>query len=88
MTSGSRELARALADAYEGRLELAQPGREFVEGVSFVDMAGHTPGHCGVELCSSGHRMMLLADLLIAQDLQLADPQIAAALRHGYGTGD
>ena len=79
MTSGSRELARALADAYEGRLELAQPGREFVEGVSFVDMAGHTPGHCGVELCSSGHRMMLLADLLIAQDLQLADPQISAA---------
>ena len=79
MVANSCKLATELLNAYRGRVEIVEAGDAFADGIGFVDLSGHTPGHCGVDIQSEGDRMLLLADLLVAPDLQLVEPNLAAA---------
>ena len=52
---------------------------EIASGIHLVDLPGHTLGHVGVRIDSGGAQFLYAADILHAQDLQLADPNLCAA---------
>ena len=60
MTAGSARRLKIL----ESQIAAAKPGSEILPGVSLVDTAGHTPGHCSVLLSSSGQSLMIGGDAL------------------------
>ena len=63
-------------------------------GISIVDLAGHTPGHIGVQIEDGGERLMLVADMLFHPAAHPALPGLgilfeedkAAAAPHGRGS--
>ena len=55
--------AQELARLYP-RLQHIDGERQIVPGISIVDLAGHTPGHIGVQIEDGGERLMLVADML------------------------
>ena len=68
--------AKAAIDAYRGRLRTVTAGSGISEGLKFVELFGHTPGHAGVEVRSAGTSLTIIGDAVIAPDLQLADPGV------------
>ena len=46
------------------RLQRIDGERQIARGISTVDLAGHTPGHIGVQIEDRGERLMLVADML------------------------
>ncbi|MFC7705159.1 MBL fold metallo-hydrolase [Plastorhodobacter daqingensis] len=74
-----QRLAQAVLDAYADRLVIIQPGDQIAPGLWSLPLPGHTPGHSGWRL-SSGDRMLVhMGDIVHAQKLQLADPEIGIA---------
>lgn len=68
--------ATAAINAYSGRLRTVAAGSEISDGLKFVELFGHTPGHVGVEARSAGTSLTIIGDTVIAPDLQLADPGV------------
>jgi glyoxylase-like metal-dependent hydrolase (beta-lactamase superfamily II) len=46
------------------RLQRIDGERQIAGGVSTVDLAGHTPGHIGVQIEDGGERLLLVGDML------------------------
>ena len=83
--SGADEMKRAwrqigldTLSAYQDRIRTVRAEEDISPGVSVVDIPGHTPGHAGVRVESDGQSYIHTADILHAQDLQLAEPGVSA----------
>ena len=70
-------LAQQMFAAYGDRLRPLAAGGEVAPGMTALPLPGHTPGHSGLRLVSDGEVLVNVADILHAQHLQLADPDIA-----------
>jgi glyoxylase-like metal-dependent hydrolase (beta-lactamase superfamily II) len=83
--------ARTALDAYKGRIDFIKPGDRIAEGVTAVDLSGHTAGHTGFLVESDGQKLLLAGDILHVAAVQFArpeyclvydsDPDRAAAMR-------
>lgn len=60
MTAGSQRRLKIIKD----QIVAAKPGAEVLPGLSLVDTAGHTPGHCSVLLNSNGQSLLVGGDAL------------------------
>ncbi len=49
-----------------------------VDGMQFVPLAGHTPGHTGYEFSSKGQKILFLGDIVHALRVQLQHPEVTA----------
>ncbi|MDX2234411.1 MAG: MBL fold metallo-hydrolase [Hyphomonadaceae bacterium] len=68
------EVSRQVLQRLHKHLELIAPDTEIVTGVRTVDLAGHTPGHCGLMIRSAGETLFHGADLVAHYVLTLARP--------------
>ena len=85
------ELARRVAKAYEGRIELFRYGQEVLKGITAKAAFGHTPGHTLYDIDSDGVGMTIVGDLMHVTPIQMrwtdysnnydGNPQEAAATR-------
>ena len=73
-----RNIALHVLQSYDDRINLVSSMHELVSGVHFLDLPGHTPGHIGLRIESTGSSFIYATDIFHAQDLQLADPTICA----------
>lgn len=72
-----QQLAKSVLAAYGDRLRLIKGEGQIAPGVTAVPLPGHTPGHAGYRVASGGAQMMHVGDIVHAQVLQLADPEIS-----------
>ena len=70
------QAARAQLKAYRDRLRPVQPGEVF-PGVTWIPMAGHTPGHTGYLIASGDASLMIWGDIVHIQDVQVPRPDTA-----------
>lgn len=68
------EVARQALAVVRDVLELTDPGDAIAPGVTVVDAAGHTPGHCGLMIGSEGERLFHSADVGAHHVLSLRHP--------------
>ena len=73
-----RKLALDVLNAYGDRVTTVGADGEIVPGMRLLDLPGHTPGHAGLQIGSGRDQFIYAADILHAQDLQLARPEICA----------
>lgn len=73
-----QKLAAAVLAAYQGRLVLLSDdeGQAAAPGITSLPMFGHTPGHCGYLVADGTAQLALAADIVHAQHLQIANPEI------------
>lgn len=71
------QLAMVLAQAYGERLTPVSDSAQIAPGVSLLPLPGHTPGHVGVRVSDGAESFLHVSDIVHAQDVQLADPEIA-----------
>jgi glyoxylase-like metal-dependent hydrolase (beta-lactamase superfamily II) len=76
--------ARNVINAYKDRLHLFTPdevenAQEILPGISSVAAYGHTPGHTGYMLESSGAKMFIWGDLAHAMAIQMPYPEVAVS---------
>lgn len=69
-------LATTVLGAYADRLRPVEDLAELMPGVTTLALPGHTPGHMGFRVESGGETLVSVTDLVHAQDLQLADPEL------------
>lgn len=67
--------ANAALKAYGDRVQLVSAGDKLAEGVTVVDLAGHTPGSIGVQVESGKQRLLFVGDLLHVAQVQFAHPE-------------
>lgn len=72
---GAFAMADLLTAQYQSRLHRFQQDTLFDE-ISAVRLPGHTPGHVGFVIGSSGDQVLILADALHLATLQPEDPRI------------
>lgn len=60
---------------YKGRFSTFVPGSVIVEGITSVDLSGHTPGHSGFMIESRGKSLLIVGDFMHISALQLAHPE-------------
>ncbi len=64
-----------LIAAYEGRIRTVSDGDEILPGVHAWHLPGHTPGHMGLRI---GDDLVIVADILHAELLQLPHPEVSS----------
>lgn len=69
------DLARQVIDAYGARYTTYTDNTDFGHGVFAMPLPGHTPGHAGLRLDSGGDAVLLVADIVHCQLLQLGRPE-------------
>jgi len=77
MLASWHQLAVAFEGAYGSRISPVSASADIVGGLSLMPLPGHTPGHVGVRVQDGDESFVHVADIVHAQDLQLADPEIA-----------
>lgn len=77
MVANWHQIALTLDRAYGDRISPVADDADIVSGVSLMPLPGHTPGHVGVRIHDGSETFLHVADIVHAQDLQLADPEIA-----------
>lgn len=77
MTQGWVALATGTLAAYADRTRVVEDVAELLPGVTVLGLPGHTPGHAGFRVDSGGQALIHVGDLVHAQDLQLADPNVS-----------
>lgn len=70
-------LARQVLGAYAGRMRLIDGSDEIIPGMTQLPLPGHTPGHCGFRLASGSEEFVYVTDIVHAEALQFADPDIS-----------
>jgi glyoxylase-like metal-dependent hydrolase (beta-lactamase superfamily II) len=70
MALGSARILKRL----EGKLERRKAGEAVAAGLTFVETAGHTPGHMSVMVESGGERLLIGADALSHPAVSFARP--------------
>ncbi|PWE34202.1 MBL fold metallo-hydrolase [Maritimibacter sp. 55A14] len=77
--AGWQQLAAALLAAYDGRIRSLEGEAEIAPDLTAIPMPGHTPGHSGFRLDAGGQAFIHAGDVVHAQDLQLADPDVGVS---------
>jgi len=72
-----QQLAKGVLAAYEGRFELVKGEAAIAPGVTAMPLHGHTPGHCGFRVDDGNNSFAQLGDVVHAQSLQIANPEIS-----------
>ena len=72
-----QQLAQAVLNAYGGQTEQLRANADIVSGVTAIDMPGHTPGHSGFRVDDGNNSFAHVGDVVHAQSLQLANPEIS-----------
>lgn len=67
--------ANAALKAYGDRVRPLAPGEALAEGVTVVDLAGHTPGSIGLLVEGGKRRLLIAGDLLHVAQVQFAHPE-------------
>ncbi len=70
----NREPSKESAKLYKSRMVAFEPGDIIAEGVTVVDLAGHTPGHSGVMIESEKKKLLIFGDLLHITNVQFPYP--------------
>lgn len=73
-------LIQKLAKPIGDQLRLHRGDADLGNGISLVVAPGHTPGHQAVHLAAGSREMILLADVVVSDALQFANPQVHYAL--------
>lgn len=73
------QLAVVFEKAYGPRITPVADNADILPGISLMPLPGHTPGHVGVRVSDGAESFVHVGDIVHAQDLQLADPEIAVA---------
>jgi glyoxylase-like metal-dependent hydrolase (beta-lactamase superfamily II) len=78
---GLFKAARTALTAYKnsGRVMTFKPGDVLSSGVTSVDLAGHTPGHCGFRVSDGQDQLLIWGDIVHAPALQFAHPDWSIA---------
>ncbi|MEM8591706.1 MAG: MBL fold metallo-hydrolase [Pseudomonadota bacterium] len=74
------ELVQAIAAPLADRVVTHDGEADLGDGLTLVPLPGHTAGHSGVRISSGDNELLIVADAIISQELQLADPSISYAL--------
>lgn len=74
---GYFETANKALKIYAGRVETFIPGGVIAEGVTSVDLPGHTAGHTGFFFESEGKKLLMAGDLLHIGLLQFPHPEFS-----------
>lgn len=64
-----------VVNVYKERFSTFVPGSVIVEGITSVDLSGHTPGHSGFMIESRGKSLFIVGDFMHISALQLAHPE-------------
>jgi glyoxylase-like metal-dependent hydrolase (beta-lactamase superfamily II) len=67
--------ARAHLAPYRGRITQFRGG-ELVPGLTALPLPGHTPGHTGVMVASGADSLLIWADIVHVQELQVPRPEV------------
>ena len=67
----------ALPYVKAGKVKTFNSGDVLFPGITALGTAGHTAGHTSYVVESNGHKLLILGDLIHAQAVQFADPDIA-----------
>jgi glyoxylase-like metal-dependent hydrolase (beta-lactamase superfamily II) len=70
---GYIQLARAVLEAYRGRVRTVTSG-EVLQGVTVIPEPGHTPGHSGWLIASGGDLVLIWGDIVHMPGVQFAHP--------------
>ncbi len=70
------KLAQAVLTAYDDRLGTLRDGAEAAPGLTGMALPGHTPGHFGWRLESSGKALIHVGDIVHVPALQVTDPDV------------
>jgi glyoxylase-like metal-dependent hydrolase (beta-lactamase superfamily II) len=70
--------AQAIAAPYikAGKWHTFSGSEPIVDGMQFVPLQGHTPGHTGYEFSSQGKKILFWGDTMHAQGVQLQHPEV------------
>lgn len=77
VAEGFHALAQDVFTAYADRIKRVDGAADLGQGLSALPLHGHTPGHCGVRIDSSGESFVIAADIIHAMDIQAPDPNIS-----------
>jgi len=70
-------VAKHVASAYSDQLETFKRGADLGNGLTALDLPGHTPGHSGFRIDDGNDSFLMVCDIFHAQTLQLANPEIS-----------
>jgi glyoxylase-like metal-dependent hydrolase (beta-lactamase superfamily II) len=72
--------AQAIAGPYikAGKWHTFSDLETIVDGMQFVPLPGHTPGHTGYEFSSKGQKILFWGDIIHAHRVQLQHPEVTA----------
>src|SRR5258705_9029158 len=72
--------AQAIAAPYikAGKWHTFSGSETIVDGMQFVPLPGHTPGHTGYEVSSKGQKTIFCAEIVHTQHVQLQHPEVTA----------
>lgn len=68
------EPANRVLKAYKGMIKTFEPGERVIDGITSVDLSGHTPGQIGYLVESKGEKILFAGDFLHVQKVQFAHP--------------
>lgn len=69
------ESANRVLKIYKDRVNTFKVGTAIAEGITSVDLSGHTPGQAGYLLESDGEKLLIIADLLHVAAVQFPHPE-------------
>jgi glyoxylase-like metal-dependent hydrolase (beta-lactamase superfamily II) len=69
-------LANAVLNAFGERVNPVASNADIGGGVELFALPGHTPGHCGVRVSDGDETLVIAGDIVHAQVLQFANPDI------------
>src|SRR5258707_2297009 len=72
--------AQGIAAPYikTGKWHTLSDSEPIVDGMQFVPLPGHTPGHTGYEFSSKGQKILFCGDIVHALRVQLQHPEVTA----------
>ncbi len=72
------QAAQAIAAPYikAGKWRTFNGSEAIADGIKFISLHGHTPGHTGYEFSSKGQKILFWGDTIHAQIVQLRHPEI------------
>ena len=79
-----KHLPILLSDVYSDRLNLCKSDADLGSGLSAINLPGHTAGHIGIRVSSSGSQFIIAADIIHAQYLQINNPSIGVVFDQDY----
>ena len=68
-------IAKDFLRIYGDKISTRNPSGDITSGISFYDLPGHTPGHCGIMVDSDGEQFLYSSDLIVIEDIQLHIPE-------------